>query len=360
MIERSRKVGCAFKGFASLVAAYLVGSVLVVLNGCVYVTASSGPDTESDRSLRYSWLPQFEYDRNANLWRLEFNAGSDYCRTGVYPPDTWVTGLKHWDVFGGLIECLVRLPTFPLEWVFSKKYSKSYAVEILDSNSKTGGVVRVEIPKCGRDDPPVLLHPMFRSYWGCAELEVDFPACERIFGNKLTLSDEEYMDALERRRKYGHADPVSRLERVDPVLMWKDAGGNEFLLVFKNVYDRQKDRRLIEEGTLLGGDGGNGIVGQQLLYFKNSRCVRAFVFSTAPYMVYARNFQFDTYDGRYVNIGDLGRSNAIHPALNEWIYRQIDLETGEDRKVGHYGAEPIGGGEKGFEIRVTERKTAER
>ena len=277
MIERSRKIGCALKGFASLVAAYLVGSVLVVLNGCVYVTASSGPDTESDRSLRYSWLPQFEYDRNANLWRLEFNAGSDYCRTGVYPPDTWVTGLKYWDVFGGLIECLVRLPTFPLEWVFSKKYSKSYAIEILDSNSKTGGVVRVEIPKCGRDDPPVLLHPMFRSYWGCAELEVDFPACERIFGNKLTLSDEEYMDALERRRKYGHADPVSRLERVDPVLMWKDAGGNEFLLVFKNVYDRQKDRRLIEEGALLGG--GMAAMALSVSSFSISRTLDAFALS---------------------------------------------------------------------------------
>ena len=36
-----------------------------------------------------------------------------------------------------------------------------------------------------------------------------------------------------------------------------------------------------------------------------------------------------------------------------WMFRQIDLETGADIKVGHYDDIPVGGSSGGIEVRVT-------
>ena len=304
----------------------VIGMALLLCGGCVYTSAGGHPAVEE--------FPPPVWDESEKAFRQEFPAYSYYSRSGVYPPGTKLTpGGAHWGQVGDMIEGLAHLPTFWLEWALSAERKTDYDVVFLDRNSTRGNVSLRAFPVYAFDDRLLRQEP-FRPYWTNTVFGIDFAEGERIIAGK----NASRKTIGEHRAWLLYLD---KLENACPVLWWTDGSGVENLIVFQCLRSPPTKERDFGE-----------CLGYRLLHFRNFGFVRAFDFAPAEKTYYPSAFVFSTLDGRFVNIGYVGR----YPSDScDWMFRQIDLETGDDRKVGSYGALEKGDVNGGLEIRTEAR-----
>ena len=308
----------------------LIGMALLCFGGCVYT--SSGGYLTAAEGYGSPTSPPPVWDESAKALRQDFPARCYYHRRGVYPEGTKLTpGGAHWGVVGDMIEGLAHLPTFWLEMLLWADRESYYDVVFLDRNSKRGDIELLALPDCAFDDR-LLRQEAFRPYWTNTVFGIDFDEGEKIFAMKDRSSREEpsavriaYSNKLMAYR--------DKLEDARPVLWWKDSSGQESLLVFQRL------RKPPAQGCSLGEP-----FEYRLLYFRNFGFVRTFDFEKTDERLSAKDYVFSTLDGRFVNI--LGGS--------PW-FRQIDLLTGDDRRVGGSGALDNGEVNGGLEVRAEPR-----
>ena len=269
-----------------------------VFGGCIYSghyarRTSVGPD-RCDSPMTWDFREQ--------AWRQDFPACDSYTRTGVYPEGySFLKDGGHWGLVSDFIEGLVHLPTFWLEAAMYESRETTYDVVFLDRNTTTGRVERLELPK-REGMKPLIKSPEFKDCLASAELAVG--------------------------------------KGAEPVLWWKDSAGVKTLLVYQAVYNPPQ-----------GTDRFGSLAGYRLLVFRDSVFERAYdLFETSSHTGYYE-LDFQTQDGRFVTIG---RMNGV--SGGNWIFRQIDLQTGTVRDIGDFNAIAQGAKSDGLEIRAVERK----
>ena len=269
-----------------------------VFSGCTYSShyarrTSVGPDRCDSPMI---------WDFREQAWRQDFPARESYTRTGVYPKGhSFLHDGGHWGLVSDFIEGLMHLPTFWLEAAMYESRETTYDVVFLDRNTTTDRVERLALPK--RDGmKPLIKQPEFKDCLASAELAGD---------------------------KGG-----------EPVLWWKDSSGVKTLLVYQAVFNPPK-------GTKRFGS----LAGYRLLVFRDAVFERAYDLIETSFSTGCDEFDFQTQDGRFVNIG---RRNGI--SGGNWIFRQIDLLTGIVREIGDFSAIARGAKSDGLEIRAVERK----
>lgn len=288
----------------------IISLCTMVFGGCIYSRATSFPVSESKyEKKRFS---SAKWDSAKNEWWQDFKIKSVYVRTGIYDVDAELVpgrSFLRWGYPGLIIWCIVRLPTQPIEAALYKRITTMYDGVFIDRNSGPDGAERIDLPS-------------YKWY----EDAFMRPEYEQYVTNEVIIAHQNYNEG----RNEG------RLSHLFPVLKWKDASGNVLLLALQNIIlsdDLTKPLRT------------------KLLLFKNFGFVRGYEFGEFKYGYHyyhelPEELEFSTYDGRYVNVGSFNRNIP-------WMFRQIDLETGADIKVGHYDDIPVGGSSGGIEVRVT-------
>ena len=315
----------------------LVSFLALAGNGCVYTSSGGAPDFDRCGGRENVFLAP-TWDDSDKAFRLDFSAYSYYQRSGVYPPGTKLTpGGAHWGDVGDIIEGLAHLPTFWLERALSADRSTDYDVVFLDRNSTRGKITLMTFPEHRYDDRLLRQEP-FRRYWTNEVFGIDFAEGERALAE-----NRPGIAASNKRMAYR-----DKLADAQPVLWWKDESGIEHLLVFQCLRNPPEVRDSLGGGYCVGTPRE-----YKLLYFRDFGFVRAFDFEKKKERwLYTSQFDFSTMDGRFVNIGFNG-----HPVGDccDWIFCQIDLETGDIRKVGSYTALDKSEVNGGLEIRTTVR-----
>ena len=343
-------------------APFVFTAVVILLahvGGCVYSGAyvcQPTFDQSKESSVRHRYPPA-TFDAKENAWRWSFTCRISKWRRGVYKyPPKFTPGGAHWGAFGAILEgacqLLIHTPTLPAERIMSATDVTICDYLLFDRNSSRKKVSLLDIPGVplliGGDCPAFSLEsPEFQDYRTNSVMGLDYARWEEL--------DQKYHqgEAL----THDEAVELCRLrDSIDdwrPVLWWRNGEGIENLIIFRSVYE---GGRYSELGHISHGNAQ----AYQLYYFKDAQFVRVYDFERRPEGMAADdtsfnnitrgNFLFDTIDGRQVNIACKPISGNF--VCVDWMFRQIDLETGADRKVGSFRALAEGSMDDGLELRI--------
>lgn len=328
--------------------------LLAQVCGCVYSRTYIDQLTfenfkESSVYLRY---PPATFSETENAWLWSVTVECLDWRCGVYKdppkyePQCGLGGLA-----GTILEVtcrqLIHALTRPAERIMSSSKRSIFDYALIDRNSCRSKIDLLEIPELPPHNgiPAFSLECQeFKTYQTNSVLCLDFARWEEFSrrGQRL-LTQEESVEYCRLR---------DAIRDWSPVLWWRDSSGVENLIMFRSVYE---GGRYV---TLSDISHGKAQV-YQLCHFKEARFVRSYDLEIRPQGMAEKDysfdcirhsdFLFDTIDGRHVNIAS--RSRAGSPCV-DWMFRQIDLETGADRKVGSYSAMSKDCVDDGLELRV--------
>ena len=325
--------------------------LLAQVCGCVYDSApiyQSTLEENAENSIRYRY-PHAAFSENENAWRWKFTVVRQRFRSGVYKdPPQYTPGGAHWGQAGafleGVCQLLFHFPTIPAERIM---YSSEYATfdyVLLDHNSNRAKVEEKLIPGYS------IQCQEFKDYRTNSVLHLDYARWEELARkDEMDRKGERPWVLDEKMEYYRLLDSIGDWR---PVLWWRDSFGVENMIWLRSVY---KGERYVSWRDQSHGRAQ----AYQLYYFKDARFVRIYEFERRPEGMAENDrsfdrlesyFLFNTIDGRHVNIASRVQRGGS-PCV-DWMFRQIDLETGADRKVGSYSAMSKDCVDDGLELRV--------